>query len=138
MTVQEFYKKHKFYPDNRLVKGETILCPTCVKEPAQFSQYGGIIDCTICKEKARQKDAELEKRHGTIHIQGGYPEFVSEGIKEERKRFFNSTLQPWRDGIASKEYAERYPKKAKAIFKNETPKYVYKDLPNWEHRHKTQ
>ena len=43
-------------------------------------------------------------------------EFVSEGTKEDRKKFFKSLVQPTRDGEASKEFIEAYPKQAKSMF----------------------
>ena len=36
------------------------------------------------------------------------PEFVPEGIKEDRKNYAKSLLQPYRGGVASSEYIEAY------------------------------
>lgn len=67
-------------------------------------------------------------------------EFVPERTKQERKEYFKSTIQPRRDGVASKEFMEAYPKQADKTFNDyekKNAKYTLKDLPGWEHRHKS-
>ena len=43
-------------------------------------------------------------------------EFVPQAVKNDRVKYFNSLLKPWRGGEASKEFLEAYPNKAKKIF----------------------
>jgi len=63
-----------------------------------------------------------------------------DSTKEDRKKYFKSTLQPWRDGVPSKEYVEAYPDIAKETLGEDNikkAKNVWYDLPNWKNRHKT-
>jgi hypothetical protein len=124
MTKQEFYKMFKMHPADHLVVDNTIMCPKCMKFEAVVTLGNGICDCVECNKKST---ADL----------GGWPEFVPGRIKEDRNKFFKMTLQPYRDGIPSKEYAEAYPERAKEKFKDEKPQYVYKDLAGWSTRERS-
>ena len=59
-------------------------------------------------------------------------EFTSSSIKGERKEYAASMLQPWVNGVLSKEYIEAYgTSKLEGVTKKDikNAKYVYKDLP---------
>jgi len=66
-------------------------------------------------------------------------EMVPESVKEERKEYFNATLQPYRQGELSKEYIEAHGTKGLNATKEEIKKskYVWKDLDGWENRSKS-
>lgn len=59
-----------------------------------------------------------------------YPEFTTDSIKEDRKKYFKSTLQPYRDGQLSKEYVEAHGTKRINARPDEirNAKEVWKDL----------
>lgn len=94
-------------------------------------------------EEIEYKDGVVKKEFISIctkfHRPDPYPEFTTNSIKEQRSQYLNSIIQPWRDGVPSKEFAEAYPDKAKKMFKDEYKKaqYVWKDQANWNNRHKT-
>jgi hypothetical protein len=75
-----------------------------------------------------------------------YPEFTTEKIKEERKKYLKSQIQSHRQGIMSKEFIKFYPDKVKGMLKEgaitrkevREARNVWKDLPNYDHIDKTQ
>lgn len=73
------------------------------------------------------------------HKPSGATELITEEIADQRKEYFNSTLQPYRGGELSKEYVEAHGLKGTNATKEEAKKakYLWKDLPNWENRAKT-
>ena len=67
-------------------------------------------------------------------------EFVPDSVKEERKKYVKSTLQPWRKGEASAEFIEAYPERSKKMFTTKErmmAKEVWKDTPNHNNWRKT-
>lgn len=134
LTVTEFYKKMRFYPDKRLIKGDQILCIRCVKNEATCIQIGSHIAISHC-EACRN---EVKKKFGGVRL-GGYPEFTTEKIKQERKEYWNSQVQPTREGDISKEFVEVYPEKARKMFGSDAAKakYVWNDTAGWSHRQKS-
>lgn len=64
-------------------------------------------------------------------------EFTSESIREGRRQYFKTALQPWRQHTASKEFIETYPEESKEMFTQKEIKHakeVWNDLPgskNW-------
>lgn len=69
----------------------------------------------------------------------GKVEWTTDEVKEQRKEYFNSTLQPYREGVLSSEYLEAHGTKAinptaKDIKK---AKPVWKDLDGWSNRSKS-
>ncbi len=69
----------------------------------------------------------------------GALEAVTGQIAEDREKYFNSTLQPYRQGELSKEYIEAHGTKGIHVSKEEAKKakYVWKDLKGWENRKKS-
>lgn len=71
----------------------------------------------------------------------GKADHVPESLKQDRKRFAKSMLQPWREGEPSAEFIEAYPKQAKKMF---TPKEmakaknVWKGEPNYDNWRKSE
>jgi hypothetical protein len=65
---------------------------------------------------------------------GGYPEFIPERIKQERKKHRKDIVQPFRNGQVSKEFVDSHPETARRMFTPEeikTAKPVWRDLPEW-------
>lgn len=103
--------------------------------------------CYGCKK--RHKDwawRSTKMEDGEYHwictnfFKPSHSEFVPERIKEDRKKYFNDIVQPWRGGQASKEFIEAYPKKSQKMFTAEERKkagYVWKELPGWSTRSKS-
>ena len=63
-----------------------------------------------------------------------------QSMKDEGAKYFKSTLQPRREGVASQEYIEAYPEQAKTEFTTKeklTAKHVWKDVKGWQHRDKS-
>ena len=105
--------------------------------------------CLYCREKHEYhswkykrwptEDGEVEGWVCGKHTKVSYPEFTSENIKDERKKFFKSITQPYREGQLSKEYLEAHGTKGinptdEQIRK---AKYTWKGLPGWRHRNKS-
>ena len=102
---------------------KVIKCGNCNKNPAPIHHKYGPVYCKNCNENLR-KEAK-----GRL---GGYPEFVPESTKEDRKKNFKSTLQPHRKGEPSKEYIEAYPEQAKKVFTSKErakARNVWSDIP---------
>ena len=72
-------------------------------------------------------------------------EFTKESIKEDRKKYFKSALQPYRDGEFSREFKEAYPDISKDMVKegvitrkqHDRARDVWKDLPGYNNRRKS-
>jgi hypothetical protein len=95
------------------------------------------IVCEICKKEVltasyrKIQDKYLWMCEDCLGYKIMNPEFVPERIKEERRKYAKSLIQPFREGTPSKEFAEAYPEQAKKIFKKERPKEVWKgDIPS--------
>ena len=83
-----------------------ILCPVCTRDEAQIDKRIGILPCKICTIRQNR----IDKPNKVI-------EFTSHNIKEERKKYFKSTIQKYREGQLSREFIEAYPERAKAMVK---------------------
>lgn len=139
ITKTEFFRANKFYPADDLLKGEKILCRECRKREAHCYKIGttyAVGLCFTCQKVQDKKSYEDIKKYGSL---GGVPEFTSETVKEDRKKYFNSMLQPEREGIPSKEFVEAYPEKARKLFKDRINKaqYVWQDQPGWSNRRRS-
>jgi len=73
------------------------------------------------------------------HTKVGYHEFTTEQIKEDRLKFFNSSLQPYRDGELSREYVEAHGTKGIKASPEQIrkAKNVWTDLSGWRNRDKS-
>lgn len=137
LTVKQFKKLNGFdIPDSRWkLKNGQILCDKCGKNKALFEWYEPSkvwhrVMCDSCTKIV----ANLRVNRG-----GVYPEFVPESMKEKRKEYFNSMLQPTRGETISKEFVEAYPEKAHKIFKGEerNAQYVFSDIPGFSTRQRS-
>ena len=95
--------------------------------------------CLVCNINDAIKDPQLGylacqscRARQAGFTKPSYPiEFTSQNIKDERKKYFKSTIQPWRDGQPSLEYQKAYPEQAGKMFKKYKKsqiKEVWKDI----------
>lgn len=117
-------------PHPSMIKDGQLLCRTCGNTGGQVHPLLGIMPCANCeREQAKNWKPNVP-----------YPEFIPSSIKEDRKKYFKTLIQPHRGGENSREYAEAYPEKAKQMWGEEgvkKSKYVWKDLSGWDHRNKS-
>lgn len=92
-----------------------MKCLSCNTNDAQKTQFG-YSPCAACAQRMRSKVRKTEPL-----------EFVTENIKEERKRFAKDILQPFRAGELSKEYVEKWGTKHLKV----TPEEVKKSKNVW-------
>ncbi|KKL10755.1 hypothetical protein LCGC14_2552680, partial [marine sediment metagenome] len=66
-------------------------------------------------------------------------EFTTENIKDERLEYRKDILQPWHNGVLSKEYVEEYGTTGIEATKKQVKnaKYTYKGNKGWWNRHKS-
>lgn len=74
-----------------------MLCPNCHKEKSIIHPLYGAMIGEKCKAKQKAQSSP-----------GGYVEFTSESIKNERVQFAEDILQPYRSGQVSKRYIQKY------------------------------
>ena len=69
----------------------------------------------------------------------GAREDIPKETKEDRKKYFNSLVQPFRNGEVSKEYIEAYGAKGINVTPEEAKKakYTWKDVDGWSTREKS-
>lgn len=106
-----------------------MKCPTCRKGKAIIDNLYGVLPCDLCQEKNRQT---AKPKMGV--------EFTSDSIREQRKEYSKSILQPYIGGKLSKEYIEEYGTGSLAdVSKRDirNAKYVYKDEMNYQNLHKS-
>ena len=95
-------------------------CPVCRKKLAISHPVYGVLPCKICQDKFEK--VEVNRTH----------EFTSSSIKESRVEYAPSMLQPYVNGVLSKEFIEKHgTSKLAGVTKQDikNAKYVYKDLP---------
>ena len=95
-------------------------CPVCLKGKAVSHPAYGLLPCKKCQKSFEGE--EINRTH----------EFTSSSIKGERREYAASMLQPYVNGVLSREFIEAYgTSKLAGVTKQEIKdaKYVYKDLP---------
>ena len=97
------------------MKQNQIECPVCSKNNAVIDRQLGVLPCRDCLDRQKW----IIKPNQQI-------EFTSNEIKENRRKYFKSIIQPYRDGMPSKEYADAYPEQASKMFK----KYKKNEIKN--------
>lgn len=104
---------------------KNALCPVCRKEPATTHPLFRILPGKTCKQRRTKQPLPA------VQI-----EMVGNSIKEQRKEYAKSIVQPWRSGVLSKEYLDLYgTKNIKPTEKDmKNAKYVWKDTfsPNFD------
>jgi hypothetical protein len=117
------------------VKPVVDRCPYCDENPVKIDGIYGVVPCDECQKRTKDK----------APLSGVKYELVPESVKESRKEYAKSLIQPYREGDFSKEYKEAYPIRSKEMVKDgiisqrqyDKAKYVWKDQPNWKNRNKT-
>jgi len=107
------------------------FCIGCQKEHEGFNwKFKDYVD-----EKGKRESGWFCRRY----FKPTEYEWVPERIKEERKEYFNSIVQPYRHGELSREYIEANGTRGIKATPEEVRKsrYVWKDLPNWRNRQKS-
>lgn len=105
------------------------------EEPYEWgdeTRYDVFLKCPVCGKN----EARILGR--TYNV--GFIDSSSSKHSEEQQKYFKSTLQPWRDGVASQEFIDAYPDKADMYFTPEEKrkaKNVWKDLKGWHNREKS-
>jgi hypothetical protein len=102
-----------------------VYCLGCQKKHQDWAwKYSNEFEGWFCSKYFKPSNAQ---------------EFVPERIVDERKEYFNSTVQPYRQGELSKEYVEAHGTKGVNVTPEEADKakYVWKDLKGWENRKKS-
>lgn len=66
-----------------------------------------------------------------------HSEYIPDRIRDDRKEYFNSTIQPFRDGRLSKEYVELHGTEGVHATQEEADnaKYLWSDLDGFNTRH---
>ena len=72
-----------------------IKCANCNKQKAEVDPAYGYTWCLPCQKKVKRSA-------------GFFVEFTTDNIKDERVAWKRDVLQPFRDGVLSKEYLETY------------------------------
>ncbi len=106
-----------------------MKCPQCLKNKAIVDPMYGILPCEECQKK----NSLISKP------KIGY-EFTSDKIRNERKEYGKSILQPYVGGKLSKEYIEEYGTSALSNVSKRDIKeaqYVYKDELNYHNLSKS-
>lgn len=88
------------------------ICTVCKKNESRFDETLGYLPCEECKNR----------RLGIKTPES--VEFTSEQIKEDRKIYSRDILQPFRDGVVSKEYLETYGTKGIQVDEEDVKKAV--------------
>ena len=73
-----------------------MICLNCQKNKSIKHPVLGWLPCRKCTEK--QRSAQIKE---TI-------ELTTEGIKQDRKKYHDDIIQPYRGGTVSKEYIKKY------------------------------
>ena len=104
-----------------------MRCPRCQKGKAINSQYGWT-PCKTCQN--------IEQTYSKPHL--GF-EFTTDNIRDQRLAYRRDILQPFHNGVLSKEYLEEYGTSGIKVSKNQikNAKYTYKDTKGWWNRDKS-
>jgi len=86
-----------------------MRCPFCTNEAVHHSTYGWI-PCLECQNKHKKVDTVQE--------------VTTDDIKEQRKVHADDIIQPYREGVLSSEYVEKYGNKRLAN-KTDKPEKVW-------------
>lgn len=107
--------------------------------------------CVVCQLEKEDQNwkhrtwGDVEGWGCSLHFHPTMPEFVPDSTKEDRVKYFNSVVQPYRDGKLSREFVEAHPNKVKGMLKEGaiTPsevrnaKEMWKDVPGHKTREKS-
>jgi len=109
------------------------LCPIDKKPNEGKRKLWGESCCDECYERINKLDLNDKPK-------GRPRDTRPQSMKDEGAKYFNSTVQPRREGIASQEYIEAYPEQAETEFTAKerlTARHVWKDVKGWKNRDKS-
>lgn len=101
-----------------------LKCPECDKNNALVDPVYGITACKSCQDKSEPLNFE-------------YHEFTSGSIKEQRKEYSRAMLQPYVNGVLSREFVEAHgTSKLAGVTKQDikNAKYVYQGKIKRHHK----
>lgn len=103
-----------------------MKCPNCKKNKAIIHPQYGITECKKCQNKSHFKPLP-------------YPEITTDSIREQRREYNKDIIQPYRDGVLSKEFLEEYGTNGIQVTEKEIKdaKYVWQDSKGWWDRDKS-
>lgn len=103
-----------------------MKCPNCNTRKAVKTKDFGYTFCKVCRRKEK-----LNPKSGV--------EFTTDNIKNQRREYKKDIIQPFRDGVLSKEYLETYGTSGIKADKDQIKhsKYVWKDTKGWWQRNKS-
>jgi hypothetical protein len=100
-----------------------VKCPQCQKNEARVDKTYGVVACDECQL------SDFSPTPAKGH------EFTSTRVKSDRKEYAKAMVQPWVDGVLSKEFVEAHGtsklagvtekdiKNAKYVYKGKIPKH---------------
>ncbi len=102
-----------------------MKCPTCKKNEAVIHPLYGIVNCNECQQKPSSA--------------GKSTEFTSESVREQRLEYKKDILQPFREGVLSREYLETYGTSGIEVTKKQVKNATYTNSheKGWWNLHKT-
>ena len=102
-----------------------MRCPNCLKLLAIIDPVFGPTECLSCRKKKTRVKLSTE--------------LTTDDIRDQRQEYRNDILQPFVDGVLSKEYMEEYGTQGIAPTMDEVKnaRYVSRDMPGWWNRHKS-
>ena len=102
-----------------------MRCPGCSKSSAIIDPVFGPTECLSCRKKKTRVKLSTE--------------LTTDDIRDQRQEYRNDILQPFVDGVLSKEYMEEYGTQGIAPTMDEVKnaRYVSRDMPGWWNRHKS-
>lgn len=99
-----------------------MKCTVCLINQANNHPIYGQMPCNDCNLK-----------RSTNSLPNHQIEFTSQSVKDQRREYASSIVQPWRSGEPSREFIETQPHKAKQYY---TPKEMKKAKNVWSDIHK--
>src|SRR3990167_10595907 len=96
-----------------------MKCPSCNRNEAVIDERLGITECLSCRKK------DIVPKINT--------EFTTDSIKDQRREYKKDVLQPFHNGILSKEYLDEYGAKGLEVTEKDikNAKYVYKGIKGY-------
>lgn len=100
-----------------------MKCRRCNKHEAVNDPFYGVLPCQECQDKEQRPQSTVE--------------FTTDSIRSQRREFRKDIIQPYRDGVISKEFIEEYGPSGFSKEQIKQAEYVWKDTSNWHDRDKS-
>ncbi len=102
-----------------------VECPKCHKEITAHPKFGAVW-CADCTRELGRMPSRSSR------------EWVDDQTKEDRLKYKEDIVQPYRGDTPSQEFIEAHPKEANKMFTPEQRKksdYVWRDTPGFKRKH---